>query len=37
MLFDEKKYPYHLMIQKFVNAGGQEAFFEYVCVSLECN
>jgi len=28
MLFDEKKYPYHLMLQKFVHLGGQNAFFE---------
>lgn len=27
MLFDEKKYPYHLMLQKFVALGGQAAFF----------
>lgn len=27
MLFDEKKYPYHLMLQKFVALGGQTAFF----------
>lgn len=27
MLFDEKKYPYHLMLQKFVSLGGQNAFF----------
>ena len=28
MLFDERKYPYHLMLQSFVANGGQEAFFE---------
>ncbi len=28
MLFDEKKYPYHLMLMKFLACGGQEAFFE---------
>jgi len=28
MLFDEKKQPYHLMLQKFVAAKGQEALFE---------
>ncbi|XP_014203791.1 E3 ubiquitin-protein ligase HUWE1 isoform X2 [Copidosoma floridanum] len=27
MLFDEKRYPYHLMLQKFVKLGGQNAFF----------
>lgn len=28
MLFDEKRYPYHLMLQKFVYFGGQKTFFE---------
>ncbi|KAI1287400.1 E3 ubiquitin-protein ligase HUWE1 [Halotydeus destructor] len=28
MLFDERKFPFHLMLQKFVNCGGQEAFFK---------
>ncbi|XP_060080556.1 E3 ubiquitin-protein ligase HUWE1-like [Ylistrum balloti] len=28
MLFDEKKQPYHLMLQKFVSSGGQKALFE---------
>ncbi|KRT79553.1 hypothetical protein AMK59_7881 [Oryctes borbonicus] len=27
MLFDEKRYPYHLMLQKFVSLGGQSTFF----------
>lgn len=27
MLFDEKRYPYHLMLQKFVSLGGQQTFF----------
>lgn len=27
MLFDEKRYPYHLMLQKFVLGGGQATFF----------
>jgi E3 ubiquitin-protein ligase HUWE1 len=27
MLFDEKKYPYHLMLMKFLACGGQQAFF----------
>lgn len=27
MLFDEKRHPYHLMLQKFVQLGGQNAFF----------
>lgn len=26
-LFDEKGYPFHLMLQKFVKLGGQNAFF----------
>ena len=28
MLFDEKKMPYHLMLQKFLSSGGQNAFFD---------
>nr|XP_006822183.1 PREDICTED: E3 ubiquitin-protein ligase HUWE1-like [Saccoglossus kowalevskii] len=28
MLFDEKKYPYHLMLQKFMSSGGHTALFE---------
>ncbi|XP_048511685.1 E3 ubiquitin-protein ligase HUWE1 isoform X4 [Athalia rosae] len=28
MLFDEKRHPYHLMLQTFVHSGGQKAFFE---------
>ena len=28
MLFDEKKYPYHLMLMKFMASGGQKAFFD---------
>ncbi|XP_024868314.1 E3 ubiquitin-protein ligase HUWE1 isoform X2 [Temnothorax curvispinosus] len=27
MLFDEKRHPYHLMLQKFVKLNGQNAFF----------
>ncbi|XP_012277229.1 E3 ubiquitin-protein ligase HUWE1 isoform X2 [Orussus abietinus] len=27
MLFDEKRHPYHLMLEKFVKLGGQNAFF----------
>ncbi|XP_015599094.1 E3 ubiquitin-protein ligase HUWE1 isoform X3 [Cephus cinctus] len=27
MLFDEKRHPYHLMLQRFVQLGGQNAFF----------
>lgn len=30
MLFDERKYPYHLMLQKFFCSGGHDALFEYV-------
>lgn len=28
MLFDDRKYPYHLMLQNFVLQGGQDAFFD---------
>lgn len=28
MLFDEKKFPYHLMLMKFISSGGQKAFFD---------
>ena len=28
MLFDEKKFPYHLMLMKFLSSGGQQAFFQ---------
>lgn len=28
MLFDERKYPYHLMLQKFFCSGGHDALFE---------
>lgn len=28
MLFDEKRYPYHLMLQKFYQMSGQDIFFE---------
>lgn len=28
MLFDDKKLPYHLMLQKFLSSGAQAAFFE---------
>ncbi|CAO1370647.1 unnamed protein product [Diamesa hyperborea] len=28
MLFDEKRYAYHLMLQKFIEEGGLDAFFE---------
>ncbi|XP_076447673.1 E3 ubiquitin-protein ligase HUWE1-like isoform X2 [Babylonia areolata] len=28
MLFDEKKQPFHLMLQKFVSCGGQSALFQ---------
>ena len=33
MLFDEKKNPYHLMLQKFMTSGAHAAVFEYVLVS----
>ncbi|KAJ8970022.1 hypothetical protein NQ314_001451 [Rhamnusium bicolor] len=28
MLFDERRYPYHLMLKKFVSLGGQAIFFK---------
>ncbi|XP_044765781.1 E3 ubiquitin-protein ligase HUWE1 isoform X3 [Coccinella septempunctata] len=28
MLFDEKRYPYHLLLKKFVECGGLDAFFK---------
>jgi len=28
MLFDEKKFPYHLMLHQFVAGGGQKSFFD---------
>ncbi|XP_068082120.1 E3 ubiquitin-protein ligase HUWE1 [Anabrus simplex] len=28
MLFDEKKFPYYLMLQKFIQQGGHHAFFD---------
>lgn len=28
MLFDEKRYPYHLMLSEFMNYGGQAVFFQ---------
>jgi len=28
LLFDERKFPYNLMLQSFVQCGGQDAFFE---------
>ncbi|XP_017695695.1 PREDICTED: E3 ubiquitin-protein ligase HUWE1-like [Lepidothrix coronata] len=28
MLFDERKFPYHLMLQKFLCSGGHNALFE---------
>ena len=36
MLFDEKKYPYHLMLLKFMSSGGQKAFFDTFYWSLSC-
>ncbi|XP_076304373.1 LOW QUALITY PROTEIN: HECT, UBA and WWE domain containing E3 ubiquitin protein ligase 1 [Tachypleus tridentatus] len=36
MLFDERKYPYHLMLQKFLSSGGQDAFFETFRWALTC-
>ncbi len=36
MLFDEKKYPYHLMLMKFISSGGQKAFFDTFYWALSC-
>ncbi|QQP39182.1 Uncharacterized protein FKW44_019979, partial [Caligus rogercresseyi] len=36
MLFDDKKFPYHLMLMKFVNSGGLKAFFETFNWALSC-
>lgn len=36
MLFDEKKFPYHLMLMKFMSSGGQRAFFDTFYWSLSC-
>ena len=32
LLFDEKKFPYHLMLKKFTDSQGLQALFEYVTV-----
>lgn len=37
MLFDEKRYPYHLMLQKFVSLGGQTTFFNTFRWALSAN
>ncbi|KFM70450.1 E3 ubiquitin-protein ligase HUWE1, partial [Stegodyphus mimosarum] len=36
MLFDERKYPYHLMLQKFLSCGGLDAFFNTFKWALTC-
>nr|XP_042906094.1 E3 ubiquitin-protein ligase HUWE1 [Parasteatoda tepidariorum] len=36
MLFDERKYPYHLMLQKFLSCGGLDAFFATFRWALTC-
>ncbi|XP_064633553.1 E3 ubiquitin-protein ligase HUWE1-like isoform X3 [Lineus longissimus] len=36
MLFDEMKYPYHLMLQKLVSSGGQDALFAAFNWALSC-
>ena len=36
MLFDEKKFPYHLMLSKFISSGGQAAFFDTFYWALSC-
>ncbi|XP_055882443.1 E3 ubiquitin-protein ligase HUWE1-like isoform X4 [Biomphalaria glabrata] len=37
MLFDEKKQPFHLMLQKFVSCGGQTALFQSFSWALSMN
>lgn len=37
MLFDEKRYPYHLMLQKFISLGGQATFFNTFKWALSAN
>ncbi|CAH1782935.1 unnamed protein product [Owenia fusiformis] len=36
LLFDEKKFPYHLMLQKFISSSGQDALFEAFYAALTC-
>lgn len=36
MLFDEKRYAYHLMLHKFVQEGGLAAFFEMFTFTMSC-
>ncbi|GIX92131.1 e3 ubiquitin-protein ligase HUWE1 [Caerostris darwini] len=36
MLFDERKYPYHLMLQKFLSCRGLDAFFNTFRWALTC-
>lgn len=37
MLFDDKRFAYHLMLQKFIEEGGLEAFFEMFRWTLTAN
>lgn len=37
MLFDERKQPYHLMLQKFLSSGGQKALFQAFEWALACD
>ncbi|XP_060587198.1 E3 ubiquitin-protein ligase HUWE1-like isoform X3 [Ruditapes philippinarum] len=37
MLFDDKKQPYHLMLQKFLSCGGQDALFQAFNWALSIN
>ncbi|XP_076109103.1 E3 ubiquitin-protein ligase HUWE1-like isoform X2 [Mytilus galloprovincialis] len=37
MLFDERKNPYHLMLQKFLSSGGQKALFQAFEWALACD
>ena len=36
MLFDERRYPFHLMMMKFMHSGGQKAFFDTFNWALSC-
>lgn len=37
MLFDDRKFPYHLMLQNFVVNGGQDSFFDCFKISIMQN
>ena len=35
MLFDDRKYPYHIMLRNFILSGGQDAFFDCFHMAFE--